>query len=248
MRPSNRTPVMILGGAAFIAAAAYYGLPLSGGLAHSRPPAAEGCDSTALCYRDTARVRALDHEPGRAIDARWVIFGAAGDSVELTARADTTIWSNESGERVGFGLVASHATAAHQEREPDGSTASHVHLRLPHDGVISVDASADDRGLHDTVPYTLSVRRIGGGRTPPWLRPTGQTAALTVASAQETDRFTVAPLGAADWATNPARWEIFAGRHKVALVRDSLYVVCTVPCTTPDTVMLKPSAHVTRRY
>lgn len=266
MRQPTRNLVLILGGAALIAVAAYYSGQLPDGRAQSLAPggAPSGagrvevdsmlstsppdCDSMASCYRDTARVRALDDAPGRAVDARWVVFGAAGDSLELTARADSTVQSFTPGEPVGFAVTASHASAVRYDRDTRGNTASSVHVRLAHDGAVAVDASADERGLHDTVPYTLSVRRKGGGTPPPWVRPTGGAAALTLAAAQATDRFTIAPIGVTDWRVNPARWSVFAGRHKVALVADSLYVICAVPCTTPDTVHLKPWGEVTRRY
>ena len=203
----------------------------------------------ALCYRDTARVRDLDHEPGRYVDSRWVIFGTAGDSIELAASTDLGLEAPGRSERVGFAISASHAMGSgYQERDSTGNTAPYVRFRLPSDGAVSVDVGADERGFHDTVPYSLSLRRMGQDLTPQLLRATGHAAALTLASARESDRFVVAPLSVADWETNPGHWSVFQGRFKVALVSDSLYVVCKLPCGRPDTVLLKPSRAVMRQY
>lgn len=211
--------------------------------------ALRACHSVAPCYLDTARVQVLDHEPVRSVASRWVIFGTAGDSIELSASTDLRLDALGSSERVGFAISARHAmTSGYQERDSTGNTAPYVRFRLPTDGAVSVDVGADERGLYDTVPYNVSLRRIGQGFQPRRFQATGHAAALTLASTRELDRFVIAPLSVADWAMNPARWAVLQGRFKVALVADSLYVVCKLPCGSPDTVLLKPSMAVTRQY
>src|SRR5687768_3708246 len=49
----------------------------------SATAAAVICAAPDLCFRDTARGRSLDYEPAWIVDAHWLLFGAAGDSIEL---------------------------------------------------------------------------------------------------------------------------------------------------------------------
>lgn len=221
--------------------------PRQNGIAESRV-SSPACNAGAVCFHDTARVRILDYEPGRSVESRWVVFGAAGDSIELSASSTLRLDALGLSDLVGFAISAGHGAKGYQERDTTGNTAPYVRFRLPNDGAVTVDIGADERGVYDTVAYTLSLRRVGPGVTPRLFRVTGQAAALTLASERERDRFVVAPLSAADWTSHPERWSVFQGRYKVALVPDSLYVVCRLPCQRADTVLLKPSGDVTRRY
>jgi hypothetical protein len=73
----HRTSVAPSGGAAPSAAVA----------AHSPSLATATCDSVARvrCYRDTARMRDLDYEPGEELSADWIVFVGAGDSISIRA-------------------------------------------------------------------------------------------------------------------------------------------------------------------
>lgn len=266
MRQPARAITLLLSVVLFVTVVARYGSDMPGrlstSLSRSGQPAqvqhqsgvaeaqvsSPACGSSALCFHDTARVRILDYEPGRAVDTRWVVFGAASDSIELSASSKLRLDALGLSDLVGFGISANHAARGYQERDTTGNTAPYVRFRLPYDGAVTVDIYADERGVYDTVAYTLSLRRMGAGVTPPLFEATGRAAALTLDSGRELDRFVIAPLGATDWAANPERWAVWQGRFKVALVPDSLYVVCKLPCERADTVVLKPLADVTRRY
>jgi hypothetical protein len=201
--------------------------------------AAVSCEAPDLCFRDTARGRSLDHEPGWTVDAHWMVFGAAEDSVELYG----TVGGRSDGVRL---TVSVGAGGGIQERDASGNTASFVRTRLGHDGVMTVTISIDD-DLGDTVEYELRLRRVASGR-PSGLRATGEHAVLEILSARETDRFSVVPRSAAASAGDLSRWSVLRRRYKVALVPDSLYQICNVPCSAPQTVTLRLRGRATVRY
>jgi hypothetical protein len=195
------------------------------------------CDSvrTVTCFRDTAYVHALNHDPGLTIEAEWIWFGAAGDSVEIAGRADSA--------QLG---TTSISTNEGQEYDAANTTAPYLRRRLVGDGVVTVLVTACCM-FDDTVAYTLSVRRVNRAPSPA-LRPSGKWAKLRLVTGREEDQFSVIPLSVARSARDRSNWKVFARTYKVALVADSLYEVCRLPCSSPETVKLTPNADVTRRY
>ena len=197
------------------------------------------CDSTATCFIDTATVVELPHEPGRDVRAHWLLFAAAGDSLEL--RVTPSVPDLHAAITLSRGR-----TPPVQERDSAGNTASYVRFRLSEAATITAYISMDD-GLRDTVEYTLAVRRMPAPATP---RPplAGGAAGLTLSSGRESDEFILRPLSFAASHEDSGNWTVFPGRYKVALAADSQYVICRAPCTTRDTVTLRAREHTTRAY
>jgi hypothetical protein len=192
------------------------------------------CDSLpmVMCFRDTAYVHSdpdpADPNPLAAAD--WIWFGAAGDSIEIFAPPGAAHVSTNFG----------------QEHESNQNTAPYFRHRLTHDGLVAIWVTFDQI-LGDTMAYALRIHREGP-EPPAALRATGQWATLTIVSRQATDSFSVVPLTVARSLRNRSEWKVLARPYKVALVPDSLYEVCRLPCSAPDIVKLTPSAKVTKRY
>jgi hypothetical protein len=166
-----------------------------------------------------------DHHRGATAD--WIWFGAAGDSTEFVT---------------SDGVIS---TSLGQERDSGHNTRSYFRQRLAIDGVVSISVSILEPDS-DSVPFTLTIRRDGTSRR--GLRPTGQRATLVVDSRRIGAEFTLIPLLIASGVNDRSKWKAFVGTYGVALVDDSLYEFCRLPCLRPDTVELTPSAVVTRRF
>jgi hypothetical protein len=192
-----------------------------------------------MCFIDTARVVELPHEPGRDVRAHWLLFASAGDSIEL--RVIPSVPDLQAAITVSRGR-----TPAVQERDSGGNTASYVRFGLSEAATITAYISMDD-GLRDTVEYALAVRRIPAVTPPPPLMA-GGAAGLTMSSGRETDEFILRPLSLAASHEDSGNWIVFPRRYKVALAADSQYVICRLPCTTRDTIMLGAGTHTTRAY
>jgi len=187
--------------------------------------AAEG----VFCFIDTAHVRSTRDDPVDSPRTDWIWFGAAQDSIEILGPAHSYVATN-------FG----------QEHDARNNTANYFHHRLTTDGLITIWFSLDEvEG--DSVPYRLTVRlqRSASSRAP---QPTGQTAMINVVSANASDQFSLIPLSIAPSVNDRKPWIEFAHPYKVALVQDSLYEFCRVPCRAPDTLKLKPSTSVTKKF
>lgn len=186
------------------------------------------CDAASrqICFRDTAY--AETHDGVVEVDRNWIWFGNAQDSIEVLADSGSLISTN-----VGT------------EHDADRNNVPYFHGRLARDGVVVIEIAFLDRGA--VVPYELRIGRASEGHAPA-LRPTGKWARLTIASAQTTDPFTVIPLSLVPSTRDLTAWKVMAVPYNVALVSDSLYQVCRVPCTSPDTVKLVAGARVTRKY
>ena len=209
--------------------------------ASQRPPAPScGSSSTTVCFHDTAYVHVIDTDPGTQVDAHWLFFGAGQDSLEFFGSAggndvDGTALSTDFGTTFGF-----------QERDQLRNTAPYNRFRLPSDGVVTLWVVVDD-DLGDTVPYTLRHQRLGSA-TARALQATGRSATLTLLSQKVTDRISVIPLAIPRIGLDRSKWTVFPRRYRVALSADSLYEVCKIPCSRPDTLKLTPSAHVSKRF
>jgi hypothetical protein len=159
----------------------------------------------------------------------WVWFASAGDSLEISAPSGASI-----------------ATSIGQERDSLDHTARQFRHRLPHDGVLEVYLNLDETE-GNTVPYTLRiVRRDSASNLS--LRPTGQTATLSVVSRPEADQFSLVPLSEVPTVRDRSQWRIVARPSKVALVSDSLYELCRLPCASPRIIKLTPSANVITKF
>ena len=200
-------------------------------IAHRSALTAPECDSIpgSACFVDTAITHSEADPPDLSPTSQWIIFGAAGDSIEISTTPSGAINSS-----LG------------EERDSLHNTAAQFRHRLVADGAIQVWVDLE-HNISDTVAYTLRV--VHRGPPPPSaLRATGQAATLILNSQQATDRYAMIPASIARGGRNLVPWTIAAGRHKVALVTDSLYELCIMPCTRRDTVKLTQSNQITVRF
>jgi hypothetical protein len=197
------------------------------------------CDSlpNATCFRDTAFGRSLNHEPGWVVEADWILFASRGDSLELYVATDDSRGHGEPALTTNFG----------QENDRSGNTTDTKHLRMKWNGIVTLAADPDPYGfLGDSVAYTLHVLRLRPERAAA-LEPTGSFATLSIVT-PHLYKFAVVPASMWSSRGDISNWVVTPNTYRVALVTDSAYLVCRIPCSLPDTVLLRPSARVTKRY
>lgn len=192
------------------------------GLTRIRASEQLGCapGETTFCITDTAYGVADTGNPAGLPRSSWISFSVLGDSVELN-----TIPPGYVHAMIGVG--------------PDS-----LRNRLS-DGVRLIDVAFDPRST-DTIVYTLRMRWLSRDVPSP-LRPTGRTALLDLQSNYIGTRFSVVPLSRASAVRDRVRWTVPRGVHKVVLVADSLYEVCRIPCSLPDSVKLLPGTRASAR-
>ena len=179
-----------------------------------------------LCLRDTAYAESRDGVT--TVDRDWIVFGNASDSIDVLG---------DDGSLISTNVGTDHDAAR--------NNVSYFHGRLAHDGVVVITVSYLDRG--SVVPYELRIRRQSAVRDPGFT-PTGKWARFTIISAKPTDAFTVIPLSRTPAMPDAAAWTVMAIPYNVVLSGDSLYQVCRLPCVSPDTVVLREGARLTKRY
>jgi hypothetical protein len=187
-------------------------------------------DPATPCMRDTAFGRRIDYEPGWLVDARWIVFAEAGDTIQASAQSEDkmpralSVWLETWGR-------------TDPTRSPQ--------LQMSGRGVVRVTVLADLTGFGgDTIPYALQLRRPQP-RTD--LRPTGLRSMLTLESTRDADRFSVVPLSMGP-VTDRSSWSVYPGTYRVALTSDSLYEVCRLPCAKADTVIMRAGSSLRRQY
>lgn len=196
-------------------------------------PAAPGCERQAnLCVRDTA-FRHDSGDPTPTVGVNWLVFAAEGDSLELDVSAE------------GGNVVRLTTTLGH-ENDALGNTASSMHLRMSRDGIVVVQISMDQI-WPDSVPYVFRMRQIPS-RGASTLRATGEVARLRVSSQDQYQKLSFAPASSFRTGAKESAWEIFPETYKVALVADSLYSLCSLPCAKPDRVHLRAGSSVEKKY
>jgi len=190
-----------------------------------------GCDPTsgALCIPDTAVARRV---PGEALPVtmrQWIVFAAAGDSLEISVPKGGVVSTN-------FGV----------ERDSSHDNVPYFHHRMKTSGLIVVTVMLDlDNSLNDSVEYSLRLKR-NRHDSDGTLGPMGRTATLVVASPNENDRFRLAPLSGATRADHSGDWMVPAGIYRVVLAPDSLYQLCRLPCAHADTIRLVGGTYIER--
>jgi hypothetical protein len=190
------------------------------------PILADGCEPTptVICYLDTARVRLTGDNPEQYPDRDWVWFASAGDSIEISGPAGASV-----------------ATVIGQERDSLNHTAPYFRHRVARSGVLEVSLTLFQ--ADGDTPYPFRISRSESASNPS-LRPTGQTATLSVVSRHEADEFSLVPLSVVATVRDRSQWRIVARPYKVVLVSDSLYELCRLPCASPQIVKLTPFASV----
>jgi len=183
---------------------------------------------TVFCFPDTAWLHSEpgDSAPSPGAHSDWIAFGARGDSVDI--------------EAFPSGIVT---TSLDQERSVHAVTASYFRHRLSADGLIVVWVDFEEV-LGDSLTYTFELHHEPS-RAGLAFHPTGARASLILHSRRLTDRWSVVPLSLIQSAHDPAHWSVPVGTYNVALLSDSLYQICHLPCTSADTVALTPSRKVT---
>jgi hypothetical protein len=195
-------------------------------VAPKRIDSLQACDAarSGICFLDAAR-DPKGATPGEDYpEAKWIFFTAAGDSIEVFAESSVLV--------TNFG----------QEHDVDGVTASSFHRRLVRDGVLEVEVAFDERRRGDSVPYAIRFRRLEAS-TSAALRATGKYSYLTIGSNADSEMFAVIPLAMMRSRSDVAAWRVDPGEYRVALVPDSLYVVCRKQCASADTIKLTPGMH-----
>jgi hypothetical protein len=205
----------------------------SGVLAREKPSTLTGltCDSTpaVMCFRDTAYAHLYPGDGYATTDKKWISFGASGDSIEIRVPVGGYIWTN-----LG------------EERDSQHNNVPYFRHRMTANGVVQMWISWDET-LGDTVTYTLQISSDGPRPSGP-LRATGLRSRLSLISARDADRFSIVPLAIARSVHDVSKWIVDVGTYNVALVGDSLYELCRLPCVSPAMIKLTPSTEVTRRY
>lgn len=183
------------------------------------------CSSTpiSLCLIDTAITHSEVDPPDLGPTSQWIVFGAAGDSIEISTTPPGSL-----------------GTSLGQEHDSLHNTAAQFRHRVAVDGAIQVWVALNNN-ISDSVAYIM--RLVQQGPPPPAvLRATGHTATLTLASKNQSDRYAIIPVSLVERARTLAPWTVAVGTHKIALVGDSLYQLCIMPCARRDTVKLAPSS------
>jgi hypothetical protein len=157
----------------------------------------------------------------------WIVFGTAGDSIEVSVPQGAVISTNRGAER-----------DAQHDNVP------YFRHRLKTGGIVLLSIFLND-SLTDPVQYSLRLWRDRNSRTA--LQPTGAGATLVIDSQNTSDRFAVIPLSVAKSVVDLTDWDVERGTYRVVLVADSLYQVCRLPCVIRDVVKLSPFAAVTIR-
>ena len=184
----------------------------------------------AQCITDTATtVRSVECCMSDQRETRWLVFAAAGDSMQLFLYPDGSYLDMEPPS-------AGHFVAEHSR----GSDATWIRPRFGHSGayVFTVGIESDD-----PVEYDLRVLPvIARGAS----RPIGKSATLTIAG-KPSSKVAIAPVSMAASLGSAARraFAVPAGAYRVLLVRDTAYYGCKLPCSAPRRFSIRPGTAVT---
>ena len=181
----------------------------------------------SLCLIDTAITHGDVDPPDISPTSQWIIFAAAGDSLELSTTPPGAL-----------------NTSLGEERDSLHNTAAQFRHRVAVDGAVQVWISLDN--ISDTVAYVMRLAHRGPP-PPPVLLATGHTATLILDSKKQIERYAIVPVSLVEGVHSLAPWTVAVGTHKVALVGDSLYQLCIMPCARRDTVKLTPSSRTVVR-
>ena len=182
---------------------------------------------TAFCFQDSAYYRQYPSDPYGSPQQDWILFGVAGDSLDLLAGPKASIQTN-----VGIDHLANHNDAPYFRR------------RLRKDGVVTATVLIDVNSDTDPYPYWFRVGRWSSAPHTP-LALSGGRATLVVGSWRNSrDSFSIVPLSMVSGVKDLSTWRMSTGTWVVALVKDSLYDVCYKHCVHHDTIRLRPFRRV----
>jgi len=184
----------------------------------------------AQCITDTATtVRSVECCMNDQRETRWLVFAAAGDSMQLFLYPDGSYLDMEPPSAGRFMAEHSH-----------GADATWIRPRFGHSGtyVFTVGIESDD-----PVEYDLRVVPvIARGAS----RPTGRSATLTI-NGKPSSKVVIAPASMAASLDSSAlrAFAVSAGSYRVLLVRDTAYYGCRLPCSTRRRLSIRPGTAVT---
>jgi len=184
----------------------------------------------AQCITDTATtVRSVECCMSDQRETRWLVFAAAGDSMQLFLFPDGSYLDMEPPSAGRFN--AEHS---------GGVDASWIRPRFDHGGayVFTVGIESDD-----PVEYDLRVVPvIARGAS----RPIGKSATLII-TGKPSSKVVVAPVSMAASLDSSAlrAFAAPAGTYRVLLVRDTTYLACKLPCSAPRRFSIQPGTAVT---
>ncbi|HEV8446669.1 MAG TPA: hypothetical protein VGQ44_07605 [Gemmatimonadaceae bacterium] len=184
----------------------------------------------ALCVTDTATtVRSVECCMADQRETRWLVFAAAGDSMQLFLYPDGSYLDMDPPS-------AGHYGAEHSR----GVDASWIRPRFAHRGayVFTVGIQSDD-----PIEYDLRVAPvIARGAS----RPVGKSATLTI-TGKPSSKVVIAPASLVALTDTAAlrSFAVTAGTYRVLLVRDTSYLGCRLPCSAPRRFSMRPGQAVT---
>ncbi len=162
-------------------------------------------------------------------ETRWLVFAAAGDSMQLFLYPDGSYLDMEPPSAEKF--IAEHS---------HGADATWIRPRFGHSGayVFTVGIESDD-----PVEYDLRVVPvIARGAS----KPIGASATLKI-TGRPSSKVAIAPASMAASLDRTAlrAFAVPAGTYRVLLVRDSAYLGCRIPCSAPRRFSIQPGTAVT---
>lgn len=185
----------------------------------------------ALCIEDTAQIRVRTGSMAVTRETNWLVFAAAGDSMQLFVAHPS-----------GYISMSPPSAAGFRSEISETVDASWIRPRFPNSGTYVVNTSivADSSVVYELRVVPVVARAAS--------RPIGVAASLLLAG-DSSARIVVAPSSMV--ASIPApRLEHFAvppGKYRVLLVRDTTYVTCRLPCADRGTFVLHAGQHVSLR-
>lgn len=182
----------------------------------------------AICLADTAQtVLTYDGDyDGGVPDERitnWLVFAADQDSMQVfvTGQYGASLWMSPASAE-GFAV------------ESAGSDASWIRARFGHAGTYIFSARI---ASETPIAYELRVAPvIATGAS--W--PTGQSAMLTIRADTNVAILPAAMAGRVDSDSAWSRFAVRPSEYRALLVRDSVYVACTLPCREPQRFTIHP--------
>lgn len=184
----------------------------------------------ALCVTDTATtVRSVECCMADQRETRWLVFAAAGDSMQLFLYPDGSYLDMDPPSAEKY--IAEHS---------GGVDGSWIRPRFAHAGtyVFTLGIESDD-----PVEYDLRVAPvIARGAS----RPIGKSATLTI-TGKPSSKVVIAPASMVDASDSSALrpFAVTAGTYRVLLVRDTAYLGCRLPCSAPRRFTMRPGKAVT---
>jgi hypothetical protein len=184
----------------------------------------------AQCITDTATtLRSVECCMNDQRETRWLVFAAAGDSMQLFLFPDGSYLDMEPPSAGKF--IAEHS---------QGVEATWIRPRFGHSGayVFTVGIESDD-----PVEYDLRVVPvIARGAS----RPIGRSTTLTI-TGKPSSKVAIAPVSMAASLDSAAlrAFAVPAGRYRILLVRDTAYFGCKLPCSAPRRFSIRPGTAVT---